>query len=245
MRRIHLKKRKGKIKLKKISNNKIINIVILIILCTILLVILISKKVTPILMIYASTKSKTLANTIITQAVNDNVLKNIDKNKFFIENTDKSGNIVSTNFDSVEINKIQNEITIYIENYLDELESGKFNNLKLSRELKKTYGLKKTKKGISYEIPTGIIFNNALLSNLGPKIPVRINLNGDVVTNIKTDIKNYGINNALIKVSVNIKVYMQVIVPFKTKEIVVESDIPLIMKLVKGEVPNYFPYSTK
>ena len=36
---------------------------------------------------------------------------------------------------------------------------------------------------------------------------------------------------------------MQVIIPFKTKEIIVESNIPVVMKLVEGNVPSYYyPY---
>lgn len=243
MRKIHLKKRNNNLRLKKRkihSKEKKLIIILLILFCTMFSIVLIGKKITPILMIYAEKKSKTIANTIIVQAVNNNVLKEMDKNKLFIETTDNNGNIISTNFDSIEMNKVLNEITICVENYLEELETGNIDKLKLSRSLKEKYGLKKSKKGIVYEIPSGIIFNNSLLSNLGPKIPVKINLNGDVITNVKTDVTNYGINNALIKVSINIKVYMQVIIPFKTEEIVVESDVPLVMRLIKGEVPNYY-----
>jgi sporulation protein YunB len=201
---------------------------------------LISKKITPILMTYAEKKSKTLANSLITQAVTNEILTDLDKEKLFVEKKDNNNNIISTDFDSVMVNKILNEISSYVETYLEELETGKVKKLKLSRNLKETYGLKNSKNGIVYEIPSGIIFGNALLSNLGPKIPVRINLNGDVVTNIKTEVTDYGINNALIKVSVTVKVYMNVIIPFNTKEVIVESDIPIVMRLIKGEVPNYY-----
>lgn len=191
-------------------------------------------------MIYAEKKSKTIANSIITQAVNNEILSDIDKNNLFVEVKDKNGNIISTNFDPLVVNKILNKVSSYVELYLEELETGKVEELKLSRKLKKTYGLKNTRKGIVYDIPSGVVFNNALLSNLGPKVPVKINLNGDVITNINTEVKDYGINNALIKVNINVKVYMQVIIPFNTKEIVVNSDIPIVMRIIKGEVPNYY-----
>ena len=227
-----------KYKLKK--KEKIIIIIILLIISILFIINLISKRITPILMTYAEKKSKTLANSLITQAVNNQILTELDKEKLFIEKKDKNGNIISTDFDSGMVNQILNEISSYVETYIEELETGKVKKLKLSRNLKEAYGIKNTKNGIVYEIPSGIIFGNALLSNLGPKIPVRINMNGDVVTNIKTEVKDYGINNALIKVSVTVKVYMNVIIPFKTKEILVESDIPIVMRLIKGEVPSYY-----
>ena len=91
----------------------------------------------------------------------------------------------------------------------------------------------------------GIIFNNGLLANLGPKVPVKISLIGDIVTDIVTDIKEYGINNALIQIGIKVKVNEQVILPFATNEISIETNIPLIIKMVKGEVPSYYlkPYS--
>ncbi len=248
MRKIHLKKRnkiiKFKLKKRKSKKQKIIIIIILLMISISLSFMYINKKVTPLLMMYAEKKSRTVATSIITQAVSNDLLKEMDKNNLFIETKDKNGNVISTDFNSIMINKLLNEISSYVEIYLEELESGNIDKLKLSRSLKEKYGLKKRKNGVIYEIPSGVITGNALLSNLGPKVPVRLNLNGDVITDIKTEVTNYGINNALIKVSVSVKVYMQVIIPFKTKEIVVESDIPIVMRIIKGEVPNYYPYGT-
>ena len=249
MKKIHLKTRKKLIKFKlkkrKSKKEKYIIILTLLIIFIMFSFMYINKKVTPLLMIYAEKKSRTVATSIITQAVSNDLLKKMDKDKLFIETKNKDGNIISTDFNSIMINKLLNEVSSYVELYLEELETGNVDKLKLSRNLKEKYGLKNRKNGVVYEIPSGVITNNALLSNLGPKVPVRLNLNGDVVTNIKTEVTDYGINNALIKVSVSVKVYMQVIIPFKTKEIVVESDIPIVMRIIKGEVPNYYPYSTK
>lgn len=248
--RIHLKKRRNILKVKKYNKHKIskkdkiILIIVLIVISVIFCINLIGKKITPILMTYAEKKAKSIATIMITEAVNNNVFKDMSKDDLFIETKDNDGNIVSTDFNPVVVNTVLNKITIYVQNYLEQLESGGIEELELSSTILSSYDLEKLKKGIIYEIPSGIVFNNSLVSNLGPKIPVKINLNGDVITDIKTEVESYGINNALIKVSVNIKVYMQVIIPFKTKEIVVEADIPVVMKLVEGTVPSYYyPFS--
>lgn len=249
--RIHLKKRRKVFKLKKSNKHKIskkdkiIIIFFLIIVVVFFLINLIGKKITPILMTYAEKKAKSIATVMITEAVNNNVFKDMNKEDLFIEKKDNDGNIVSTDFNPVIVNTVLNKITIYVQNYLEQLESGGIDELELSSTILSSYDLEKLKKGIIYEIPSGIVFNNSLISNLGPKIPVKINLNGDVVSDIKTEVESYGINNALIKVSANVKVYMQVIIPFKTKEIVVETNIPIVMKLVEGSVPSYYyPFST-
>ena len=55
----------------------------------------------------------------------------------------------------------------------------------------------KLKKGIIYELPSGIIFNNAILNNIFPKIPIKISPTGSVMCKLLTDIKNYGINKKI------------------------------------------------
>lgn len=247
--KIHLKKRRNFFKIKynkrkKISKKeKLIITVLFIFISTVFLLSIIGKKITPILMVYAEKKAKSIATVMITEAVNNNVFKDMNKDDLFIQTKDNDGNVISTDFNPVVVNTVLNKITIYVQNYLEQLESGGIDELELSSTILSSYDLEKLKKGIIYEIPSGIVFNNSLVSNLGPKIPVKINLNGDVVTDINTEVNSYGINNALIKVSANVKVYMQVIIPFKTKEIVVESNIPIVMKLVEGTVPSYYyPY---
>ena len=210
MKKLRIKKR-----IKK--KNKYVILFLFIMAFTLFLLILISKKTTPILIESAKKKSKTISNNIITKSVNDNVLKDMDKDEIFIEKRDNNGNVITTDFNSVILNQILNKITVSVEKDLREL-----NNK------------------VSYRIPIGIIFNSSLLSNLGPKIPVKINLDGDVITSLNTEVKDYGINNALIKISVNVKVYMNVIIPFKTEEIIIETNIPIVMRIVEGEIPSYY-----
>ena len=210
MKKIRIKKR-----IKK--KNKYIILFLFIMVFTLFLLVLISKKTTPILIESAKKKSKTISNNIITKSVNDNVLKDMNKEEIFIEKRDNNGNVITTDFNSVILNQILNKITISVEKDLREL-----NNK------------------VSYRIPIGIIFNSSLLSNLGPKIPVKINLDGDVITSLNTEVKDYGINNALIKISVNVKVYMNVIIPFKTEETIIETNIPIVMRIVEGEIPSYY-----
>lgn len=210
MKKIRIKKR-----IKK--KNKYVILFLFIMVFTLFLLVLISKKTTPILIESAKKKSKTISNNIITKSVNDNVLKDMNKEEIFIEKRDNNGNVITTDFNSVILNQILNKITVSVEKDLREL-----NNK------------------VSYRIPIGIIFNSSLLSNLGPKIPVKINLDGDVITSLNTEVKDYGINNALIKISVNVKVYMNVIIPFKTEEIIIETNIPIVMRIVEGEIPSYY-----
>ena len=92
--------------------------------------------------------------------------------------------------------------------------------------------------GIIKSIPIGVVTGNIFFSNLGPKIPVKIRLDGNVLTSIKTKVKEYGINSALIDIYVRIEVNFDIIVPFYSKKIKVYNDVPVSMKVVKGNVSS-------
>ena len=81
---------------------------------------------------------------------------------------------------------------------------------------------------------------NSFLSNLGPKIPVKINLVGNIISGVETKVTNYGINNAMIEVYVHLQVNIQVILPFLSDTVQVDTLVPIAMKLIQGSVPNYY-----
>ena len=79
-----------------------------------------------------------------------------------------------------------------------------------------------------------------ILYNLGPKIPVKLSLVGDVVTGFSTDVTEYGINNALIKLMIDVKVDTRIILPIISEEINIDASIPIAMKVVQGKIPDYY-----
>ena len=56
----------------------------------------------------------------------------------------------------------------------------------------------------------------------------------------KTMTQSYGINNSVITVYVNIKVNEQVLLPLSTKRNTVSNDIPIAIKVIQGNIPNYY-----
>ena len=86
----------------------------------------------------------------------------------------------------------------------------------------------------------GAVFNNSFLANLGPKIPIRFNLVGKIKANLKSTITDYGINNALIETVLHLTLTLKVILPITSEEISVESNVPISMKIISGEVPEYY-----
>lgn len=93
-------------------------------------------------------------------------------------------------------------------------------------------------KGIIYEIPFSLFADNVLYSSIGPKIPVKFSIVGDVKGSINYDIEEFGINNALININLLIEMSSRVIVPLTSDIIKTSTSIPIFSKLFTGEIPN-------
>lgn len=233
MRKIKLKKKKNK------NHNVIILLIVMIIITLFIVFNFIGKKLTPIIMNYAEKQAKKIAVLVIGNAIDSELGEKFKSDNLFI--TDGK----ETNYNTYEINNILKEVSINVKEYLRKLESGELGDIGLSDNENINVNSKKLKKGIIYQVPSGIIFNNGILANLGPKIPVKLSLIGDITTDIVTDIKEYGINNAVIELGVKIIAEEQVILPFGTKQIQVETVVPISIKIINGTVPGYYfnPYT--
>ena len=100
---------------------------------------------------------------------------------------------------------------------------------------------KEISDGIVFGISMGNIFNNNFLANVGPRIPLKMNLNGNVDVEIKNKITEYGMNNALMEVYIEIRVRPVIVMPFLSREIDIVNKIPLITEIIQGDIPsNYF-----
>lgn len=236
-RRIHLRK-KFKIHIKGF-HNKIFLVFILFILALIIIFNYINTKVSPVISDYAKMEAKNISTYIINKAISSNIQNIINTDDLFLISKNSNNEINTIDFNPVIVNKALTEITKVIHSYLHDLEEGKVESLDLP-ESSYYSDFQKRNKGVLFEIPSGVVFENSLLSNLGPKIPVKLSFVGDIISNINTKVTNYGINNALIEINLNIKVTEKVILPISIDEIEVELSIPIAIKLVQGNVPSYY-----
>ncbi len=223
---------------------KKLNILILSLIFIFILIVvsfkIINEKVNPILFSYAELETRKFASIIINKAIEKNVVNDLTIDELYIVNKNQNNEISSVDFNPVIVNKFLTKVTSSVQMNIKNLEEGNLDLLEVSEDILMYYDKENLKKGIIFKIPSGIIFNNSLLANLGPKIPVRFTLVGDVVTGVKTNITNYGINNALLEVNVNVKLTLKVILPISTKDVSVETDVPIAIKMIQGNVPNYY-----
>ena len=227
-----------KIVIKKI--NLLIFSFVLVFIIIILLFKIINERINPILFDYATLESRKFASIIINKAIEKNVATDLVIEDLYIVSKKENNEITSVDFNPAIVNKVLTKVTSSVQMNLKNLEEGNLDLLEASDDVLIYYDKENLKKGIIFRIPSGIVFNNSLLTNIGPKIPVRFTLVGDVLSGINTKVTNYGINNALLEVSVNIKLTLKVILPISTKEVNVETNVPLAIKMIQGNVPNYY-----
>ena len=191
---------------------------------------LISNKISPLVMDYSISEMKRIISIIINRSINSDLLEKINLEKMFIVNKDDLDDISTISLDSVMVNKITDIISDACEDNLRLIEDGKYDILKekfnINREL--------------FYVPSGIILKTTLFNSIGPKIPINLKFIGNVTSNLKTDVKDYGINNSLITISIDITVEMMVILPFSSDYVKIDNSIPIMVKLIHGKVPDIY-----
>lgn len=204
-------------------------ILILIILLSFTLLKLITKNISPIMMEYSKSKVKRLASLVINKGITDDVLNIINTQELFIVDKSNNEEIVTITLDPLMVNRIESSVTDKVESILSLLE-------KNDQELLAKYNINSE----YFVIPSGMVFNSGLMANVGPLIPIKMRLIGNVTSKVTTSLKEYGINNSLITVSVNITVELKVILPLTIDSISITNSVPVAIKLIQGKVPNYY-----
>ena len=221
--------------MKKNLKKKYLFLLISVIIATTILLNILNKRAIPVLANYMEVQTKRMGIEVLRNTGSEELNKLLKNNKYYEIVKNNDGEIESINFDTTILNEALIIVSKNVRKKLNELEEGKnlpsemfYNNLN-----------KKIKNKIVYMMPIGIVFNNAFLYNLGPKIPVKIEYSGNVGLDVKTSVKAYGVNSALIEVYVYVEVTQRTILPFTSKDTKLTSKIPIVLKVVKGSVSNY------
>ena len=189
----------------------------------------INNTISPRIIDYAELEIRKISGLIITKSIKTETLEKINIEDLFIINKNNNNEILTVDLNTLIINRIIRDATVNIEENLKQLEEGRIDNYN-----------NENKEGVVLEIPLGIVYDNFLLNNKGPKIPVKLKAVGNMEIETKTKITNYGINSALIEISLVITIKEKIILPITTKEIKITEKTPIAIKLIQGTVPNYY-----
>ncbi len=164
--------------------------------------------------------------------LNDTIKKylNIDSNDYIKVNF-VNNNIVSVDIDNESCNVLLNNILVDLENVVKNIEFGKivnYHNLEIL----------KGDNGIIIFMPVGVALKNSLFSGLGPKIPIKVSFLENIYAYVDVEVENYGINNSLIKLYINISIEEILEMPIKNRISTIDYKFLISSKMVNGEVPS-------
>ena len=213
---------------KNIKINYSFLIAIIIFILAMIIYFNISLKASPKLIDIASVKLNNYNNELIMKFITADVLTKNSLNDII--------DLVKNNKDEIIAINYNMDLTYAIlKNVSENLEHGLNSNFSkyLSNESSNV------ENGIIMYYPLGIATDNVFINNLGPKVPVKISFLTSLVTGIKTDVSNYGINNVKMSIYVNVDVTNNIIVPLVAKSVTNHYEVLLASKIVMGSVPSY------
>ena len=198
---------------------------------------------------FLSIKSVLLITTIISIGISFLISKKLSiKTVDYIQNViNENNNILysnaynkaSNNFKTdelINVIKNKNDEILYVDFNIDKVNillDDIVNNIKYSFD---SY----IQNGYVIYVPLGFITDNALYINYGPKVPFKVNIVGSALGNARTKLVEYGINNALVEVYVDIEMNIVVAMPFKSERIKYNYSSLIYSKLISGKVPTFY-----
>jgi len=223
-------------KYKKKKNNNCIFISLMLVIVSLIIALFIikvfAKRANIILLPLAESKTRKAITMIINSACDEYLIKD----NLYEVNKSNTNEIEMITYNSFEVTKLINDVTFGIEKKLKDIELGKINYYGEDGEYN---------GGIIAEIPFGVIFGNSLLNNIGPNIRLKLNILGDVMSNIETEVKPYGINNAYVEMRISLEVTARIVLPFVTEKVVISNVVPISMNVVQGTIPEAYISSFK
>ena len=190
-------------------------IIVLIILAT-MIVLVLNKVIYPLF----SKKCIYKAKVIVTQVSNEeteNIMKNYTYKDLVHIEEDSDGNVTFLESNVVLINQIKANIVTNIQKRFAE------------------------SKDTNIEIRAGALTGSRLISNMGPKIKIKVVPSGKISSPLETEFYSVGVNQSLHRIFLSINCTVSILSPFETVSQSIESKILLSESVIVGNTPeNYY-----
>ncbi len=209
-------------------------------ICSIIFIYYFEKKLGSDLITCAENQVRQLMNITMNKSINTHT-KNIEFKYLINTEYNNQKEITIIEYNTKEINTIKNKITKELEKDIINMTTKKITNTITNTDISYQY----INNNIIFLIPIGSSTGNYLLSNIGPKIPIKLKLIGEISTDIKSKIKEYGMNNALIEIDLISSATLNIQMPFLSKKIKVTNTTPLTIQMIQGKIPEYYLDNTK
>ncbi|KAA0944133.1 sporulation protein YunB [Sporosarcina sp. ANT_H38] len=197
----------------------------------------VNARLAPIYVQYAEVQTQKIASHVINKAISSRTANVLNIEDIIVNVPSDSKGMIK--FNTEIINRASSEIHALVESHLQQAEAGNLDILPTD-EIEFDPQAMESEEGIVFFVPLAQAANIPLLGNLGPKIPIRFHVIGQVQATMDTKISEFGINNAVVEVNILLTVNVQIIAPLATKQSVVTQKIPVAMGLIQSTVPQIY-----
>ncbi len=197
-----------------------------------------NEQLMPTYLEYAEVQTGKIASSVVSKAIDSRTSSVMDVNDILVEVS--PNNQADLKINTETINRVRTETVNQVKVYLEQAEQGELSHLPTLDNVEYDFNKINEGNGVVFYVPISQAANMPILGNLGPKIPIRFHVIGNVHSEVTSSITEYGINSAYVEVGIHIEVNVQIIVPFASKTTTVTQDIPVAMGLVRGKVPDVY-----
>ena len=175
-------------------------------------------RVLPIFELFCRHESKSIA-TIISNEEATNVMRNYEYEDLFLIDKDSEGKINLIKSNMISINEITSDIAKNIQMELNKIERS------------------------NIEIPIGSVLGNSLFTGIGPRINVSIVPIGNIITNLKSEFLEKGVNQTLHRIYLDVECNVEIISSFENMNEKISNQVLLMENIIMGEIPtNYYNF---
>lgn len=230
--------------LKKYTSAPGMNILLLTIIiftiCVLISIVVIDRGIKPTLMEIAKEKTNEFATRAINRAVG--FTEEFDFTDIADITYDNNGNVSTYSVNSAALSEINSQATRRIEDFFASLNRGDpiFYSDYDAFDYTDGAAERMIHDPTLVEIPLGQVTGNTVLANLGPRIPINLEVIGTVRTNITREQTEFGINGVWISFYLNVEADVQVIIPFTSEVTTVTSQIYIDGGALMGDVPHFY-----
>ncbi len=189
----------------------------------------VTRRMEPIMIAVAKQEVQSSLNKLIHNCIS---VLDFDPDELLTLQLNEQGEVIAVSYDSMRLNQLLYTAVESINESLLLAQKG---------EVDPITGQVYFDNGIVDAVPLGYFTELAALSNLGPKVKIRVRVINRVSGVYEITNEAYGINNTLFKIAIKVKVKADVFAGISQEEIVMEEDIPIVLQMINGEVPQFIP----
>lgn len=162
---------------------------------------------------------RSLAKSVGTKISNikaTEVMAKYEYNDILEISKDENGNITRVGTNVFTINKIISDVPVYIQEEFEKEEN------------------------ISFKIPLGSFFGSKLFAGRGPKVNIKMQMVGDLDTDLRSEFSSAGINQTLHRIYLQLNCKIIILTPFETIEEEIANQVLIAEGVIVGEIPSSY-----